>query len=92
MKMTQTYKMSPIVSALMELGVKDMNQNPMIQQIPIAGRASLFTGNWKARSSDQWILKCIMGYEIQWQEMLYQNNTPREIVIKEEKKGIYLRK
>eukprot|EP00117_Sycon_ciliatum_P000919 scpid47733/ scgid6802/ len=85
-KSFQNYSMSSVVSALQQMGVKDMTESVVFHQFPIAGRVAMFAQNWNAISSDQWVLKCIQGYEIQWLQKPFQSHSPREIVSQEEEK------
>ena len=86
-KSFQNYSMSSVVSALQQMGVKDMTESVVFHQFPIAGRVAMLAQNWNAISSDQWVLTCIRGYKIQWLQKLFQSHSPREIVFREEEKS-----
>ena len=66
--------MSSVVSALQQMGVKDMTESVVFHQFPIAGRVAMLAQNWNAISSDQWVLKCIRGYTIQWLQKPFQSH------------------
>ena len=51
------------------MGVVDMKEKVM-----------WFQRNWKAITSDQWVLNCVQGYEIEWVARPSQICTPRELV------------
>ena len=40
----------------------------------------LFQRNWHAITSDQWVLSCVKGYEIDWVTYPSQTQTPRELL------------
>ena len=47
---------------------------------PFSGKVMWFQRNWKAITSDQWVLNCVQGYEIEWVARPSQICTPRELV------------
>ena len=47
---------------------------------PPSGKVMWFQRNWKAITSDQWVLNCVQGYEIEWVARPSQICTPRELV------------
>ena len=46
------------------MGVVDMKEKVLSQ--PPSGKVMWFQRNWKARTSDPWVLNCVQGYEIKW--------------------------
>ena len=60
------------------MGVVDMKEDVLSQ--PPSGKVMWFQRNWKAITSDQWVLNCVQGYEIEWVARPSQICTPRELV------------
>ena len=60
------------------MGVEDVKED-VLSQSP-SGKVMWFQRNWKAITSDQWVLNCVQGYEIEWVARPSQICTPRELV------------
>ena len=60
------------------MGLVDMKEDVLSQ--PPSGKVMWFQRNWKAITSDQWILNCVQGYEIEWVARPSQICTPRKLV------------
>ena len=63
---------------LLNMGVEDVKED-VLSQSP-SGKVIWFQRNWKAITSDQWVLNCVKGYEIEWVARPSQICMPRELV------------
>ena len=54
-------------------------EEDVLSQSP-SGKVIWFQRNWKAITSDQWVLNCVQGYEIEWVARPSRICTPRELV------------
>ena len=70
---------SPIISALLQMGVNHVAQRVALDHMQIAGRLSLFTPNWKVITKDPWVLNCIQGYTIDLTEQPIQYQPPQPL-------------
>ena len=70
---------SPIISMLLQMGVKHVAQRVALQHVQIAGRLHLFVPNWKVITKDPWVLICIEGYTIDLTEQTTQHQPPQEL-------------
>ena len=70
---------SPIISMLLQMGVKHVAQRVALQHVQIAGRLHLFVPNWKVITKDPWVLTCIEGYTIDLTEQPTQHQPPQEL-------------
>ena len=60
------------------MGVVDMREENLSH--PPTGKVKCFLKNWQAITSDQWVLSCVKGYEIDWVTSPSQTQMPRELV------------
>ena len=56
---------SPIVHAIVRMGVCQMAQRVAMTSHNIAGRLALFHKNWECITTDPWVKDCIRGYSMQ---------------------------
>ena len=59
------------------MGVVDIRQENAYHSP--AGKVKQFLRNWQMITSDQWVLNCVKGYEIDWVAQPSQTQTPREL-------------
>ena len=67
--------------------VVDMKEDVLSQ--PPSGKVMWFQRNWKAITSDQWVLNCVQGYEIEWVARPSHICTPRELVFPKAEAGCF---
>ena len=60
------------------MGVVDIRQENASHSP--AGKVKQFLRNWQMITSDQWVLNCVKGYEIDWVAQPSQTQMPRELV------------
>ena len=63
------------------MGVVDIRQENASHSP--AGKVKQFLRNWQMITSDQWVLNCVKGYEIDWVAQPSQTQMPRELVFSE---------
>ena len=67
-----------LLRCLLNMGVVDMREENLSH--PPTGKVKCFLKNWQAITSDQWVLSCVKGYEIDWVTSPSQTQMPRELV------------
>ena len=67
-----------LLCCLLKMGVMDIRQENASHSP--AEKVKHFLRNWQTITSDQWVLNCVKGYEIDWVAQPSQTQMPRELV------------